>query len=572
MLTTTSAVHITTALQSSQTTAGLLQALHETLQDHGMPCRYTLVFAEPRDQQAVVYTSTLPDVLPGITLTIVAESLGSALHQVEPVYFPEPQPVADGAIVLHGAALAPLRTAESVYGALVFHDVIPEACDPDIVRCIAAQLGLALAHVQLIEALQQRHAVDTAKLRAIAQTREVLGALELDVVLTKLMELALTTVGAEVGCIALRESDQSGLVCHVAWGLDESGLASLRLHDGTGLADTVMRDNTMRVLQHADAKKLLQPEPILDGIDSLVMVPLGSRQRGLGCLTVVNLAAASEADLELLRTATELASTAIENALLHQRVLEQEVLREQLRIAGEIQRDLLPEELPSMAGIQLAARNLPCDDSGGDYYDCWQLDTERVGFVVGDATGHGIGAAIIATTARALLRALVQSIDKSNSAELFGQLNDLAEADFTQGRFMTLFFGVYDRRDRTVTYVSAGHAPPALLYRQDGGAIEMLEATGLPIGIFAGMPYEQCTIRPLAAGDFVLVLTDGVHEAQSVMEGFFGEARFLELVHAHRDATPEVLIERVCEAVRDFCGAHPQKDDITLLCLRATDV
>jgi serine phosphatase RsbU (regulator of sigma subunit) len=572
MLSTTSAVHITTTLQSPQTTAGLLQAFHNTLLDHGIPCSYTLLFAEPQDQQAVVHTSTLPDVLPGTTLALVAESLGTVFHQAELVRFSEPQPVTDGAIVLHGAALAPLRTAESVYGALVFHDVIPEACEQDIVECIAAQLGLALARVQFIETLQQLHAVDTAKLRAIAATREVLCALELDIVLTKLMELALTTVGAEVGCIALRESDQSELVCHVAWGLDEDRLTSLRLHDGSCLAETVMRDNTMRVLHRADAEKLLQPEPVLDGIDSLVIVPLGSRQRVLGCLTVVNLAVASEAHLELLHTATELASTAIENALLHQRVLEQEVLREQLRIAGDIQRGLLPQELPTMPGIQLAARNLPCDDSGGDYYDCWQLDADRVGFVVGDATGHGIGAAIIATTARALLRALVQSIDKSNSAELFGQLNDLAEADFTQGRFMTLFFGVYDRRDRTVTYVSAGHAPPALLYRQDGRAVEMLEATGLPIGICAGMPYEQCTTRPLAAGDFVLVLTDGVHEAQSVMEEFFGEARFLELVHAHRDATPEVLIERVCQAVHDFCGAHPQKDDITLLCLRATDV
>ncbi len=568
MLRTTSAVHITTTLQSPQTTAGLLQALHDTLLDHGIPCSYTLLFAEPQDQQAVVYTSTLPAVLPGTTLAIVAESLGTVLHQAELVCFPEPQPVTDGAIVLHGAALAPLQTAESVYGALVFHDVIQEAREQDIVVCIAAQLGLALARVQLIETLQQRHALDNAKLRAIAETREVLCALELDVVLTKLMELALTTVGAEVGCVALRESEQSELVCHVAWGLDEEGLASLRLHDGTCLAETVMRDNTMRVLHRADAEKLLQPKPMLDGIDSLVMVPLGSRQRSLGCLTVVNLAVASEADLELLHTATELASTAIENALLHQRVLEQEVLREQLRIAGDIQRGLLPQELPTMAGMQVAARNLPCDDSGGDYYDCWQLDTDRVGFVVGDATGHGIGAAIIATTARALLRALVQSTN--NSAELFGQLNDLAEADFSQGRFMTLFFGVYDRRDRTVTYVSAGHAPPALLYRQDGGTIEMLEATGMPIGICAGMPYEQCTTRPLAAGDFVLVLTDGVHEAQSVTEEFFGEERFLELVHEHCYATPEVLIEHVCQAVHDFRGAEQQKDDITLLCLRAT--
>jgi sigma-B regulation protein RsbU (phosphoserine phosphatase) len=571
MMTPASAVHMTTTLHRPQTTAGLLQALHDTLLGHGIPGSYTLLFAEPQDQQAVVYTSTLPEVLPGTTLAIVAESLGTVLRQAELMCFAEPQPITCGDIMLHGTVLAPLHTAERVYGVLVLHEVVPEACAHDTVACIVSQFGLALARVQLIETLQQQHAVDTAKLRAIAETREVLCALELDVVLTKLMELALMTVGAEVGCIVLRESEQSELVCHVSWGLDEEGLTTLRLPDGTCLVETVIRDNIMCILHRADIEKRLQPDPILDGIDNLVMLPLGSRQHGLGCLTAVNLTVTGEADLELLRTATELASTAIENALLHQRVLEQEVLREQLRIAGDIQRGLLPTELPTMAGIQLAARNLPCDDSGGDYYDWWYLDADRVGFVVGDATGHGIGAAMIATTVRALLRALVQSSDTRQSATLFEQLNDLAEADFTQGRFITLFFGVYDRRNRTVTYVSAGHAPPALLYRQDEGRIEMLEATGMPLGIFTGTRYEQNTTRPLAAGDFVLVLTDGVHEAEAVTEEFFGEERFVELVHEHRQEPPDVLIERVCQAVHDFRGAQPQKDDITLLCLRVVD-
>jgi sigma-B regulation protein RsbU (phosphoserine phosphatase) len=301
---------------------------------------------------------------------------------------------------------------------------------------------------------------------------------------------------------------------------------------------------------------------------SLVALPLITHTRMLGGLVVVNLGVSSPQDLELLQTIVELSSMAIENALLHQEALEKEALREQLRIAGDIQHALLPKAAPMMPGIRLSAWSMPCDEAGGDYYDVFQLDEHRLGFVVGDATGHGIGAALMATTVRALLRALVRSTD--DPSQLFGRLNDLAATDFREGKFVTLFYGIYDTRHRTLTYVSAGHRPPLILYRQARDAFEYLVATGIPVGIFAGVPYEQKTTAPLEDQDVMLLLTDGVEEAVSETGEWFGKERLLDLIRAHRHADSADLIEVICQEVQTFCGRVPQKDDITLLCLRVT--
>ncbi len=284
---------------------------------------------------------------------------------------------------------------------------------------------------------------------------------------------------------------------------------------------------------------------------------------------MINLSAFSEQDIELLRTIADLSSMAIENAPLHHQVLEREALREKLRIAGEIQYGLLPQQQPTIPGATLAARNVPCDESSGDYFDFFLLDEHRLGFVVGDATGHGIGAALMTTTVRAFLRALVSSTD--DPARLFDRLNDLTVADFREGKFITLFFGVYDVRTRTMTYASAGHSPPLMLYRHEQDTFQYLKATGLPLGILAGTPYEQKTTEPLAVGDFMLLLSDGVHEAASETGTFFGQERLIEVVRAHCDADPETLIDAIYVAVCLFCGSAPQTDDITLLCLRATE-
>lgn len=569
MLTGSLARQIAMALHTPQTTATLSVAFQETLREVGQAGVFTLLFTPPDGPSAEVCTSTRVGLKPGMQLTMNLALLRPHLQCTTPTYFTTPLPVAWSDDEIEAAMIAPLWTAGKCYGVLLLHDVIPPA-EYDLLTFAVEQFGLALLHVQLGEEYQRRYALDVAKLSIIAETGQVLREFNLDAILVKLMELALATVAAEVGCIALRQTDDAPYTSYIEWGLDRATLKKLRLRGGRSLVEAVVASHESFVVRDLTTENPFVPEPFLESIDSLAAFPLTTHERTLGCLVVVNLTACSEQDIELLQTVTELTSIAIDNALLHQQALAQEALREQLRIAGDIQRGLLPKAEPMLRGVQLSAWTLPCDDTGGDYYDFFQIDEGRVGFVVGDAAGHGIGAALIATTVRALLRALVQSID--DLGQLLGRLNNLAEADFADDQFMTLFFGIYDIHTRVVTYASAGHRPPLLIYRHISDRFEELTSTGIPLGIFAGVPYHQCVTQPLEVGDLMVLLTDGVDEAPAGTGERFGMERLLRIIRAHHQADPAHLIATIAAAVRAFSGAAPQTDDITLMCLRVTDV
>jgi phosphoserine phosphatase RsbU/P len=567
MLTGTLARRIAKALHTAQSTEALLTALQEMLYESGQSGMYTLLFTLADETAAAVCGSTHSGLKTGVVLRVQADVLRPPLQTEVPTYFATPQTVAWGDEAIQAAMIAPLWADGACYGALLLHEVIPREAR-DLVAFIAEQLALVLSRVQFGEALQHQYALAAAKLHVMAEMGQVLRELNLDVVLAKLMELALTTVAAEVGCIVLRDPDDPDLACRVEWGLDRSILEKLRLRAGETLVEAVMARNEPCIVRHLAAEQPFAPDPCLSNIDSLLAWPLCTRERVHGCLVAVNLSASSEQDIELLRTVVELSNTAIENAFLHQQALEREGLRAQLRIAGEIQRGLLPTAEPQLRGVQVAAWNMPCEESGGDYYDFFQIDAYRVGFVVGDAAGHGIGAALIATTVRAFLRALVAGADDLD--QLFTRLNDLAEADFADNTYMTLFFGIYDTRDRTLTYASAGHRPPLLIYRHTQDAFEHLTSTGIPLGIFPRVPYGQQVTAPLEVGDLMLLLTDGIDEAPAVTGERFGMQRLLRIIRTHSEADPARLIAIISTAVHDFTGTAPRTDDITLLCLRVT--
>lgn len=568
MLNGMSAYDIATALHTPQSTETLLAVLHDILRRIGGTGAYTLLFTTAEAGRAQVCRSTHEALLPGKLVILPPHLVASSQRCQTPTFLATLHPVGHDNPEFNVGVVAPLWAEGERYGLLLLHETIPPA-QQALVTCTAEQLGLALLRVQLHEALQQRHAIDAAKLSAIAETGAVLRELDLDTVLAKLMELALATVNAEVGCIVLRETDDAALVCRVEWGLDGSTLAALRLKAGGTLAETVVQAATPMIAPDLATENPFQPSGLSNRINSLAAIPL-TTQRGLfGCLIVVNLTALSEPDIELLRMVAELSSIAIENAVLHQQALEQESLREQLRIAGDIQRGLLPASAPAVKGVTLSAWTLPCDDTGGDYYDFFHLDEQRLGFVVGDVTGHGIGAALMATSVRAFLRTLVQSTN--DLCELFERLNNLAEADFTDSKFVTLFLAIYHAQERTLTYASAGHRPPLIIYRHAQDTFEYLKSTGPPLGLFPDIAYEQQVTAPLAVGDVVLLLTDGVVEAFSETQEFFGEERLLSLIRAHCQADPAELIAIIYQAMHDFCGTVPQRDDLTLLCLRPTE-
>jgi len=463
-------------------------------------------------------------------------------------------------------ALLPLCTGEDeCYGALVTYDRIPDGQREEF-ELIAEHLGLALFNVQMHEETSRRHQNDLTKLSLMSRAGDVIRSIELDAVLAKLMELALAAVEAEVGCIVLCGSH--GPEVKVEWGLDRDILSHLHVADGRELADAVITDGKPVMATDVPHDASVRADGRAEAAQSLLAVPLATRERILGCLIVARGEGGgfAERDLELLSVTTGLSSNAIENALLHRTEVERERLEAELRLAGEVQKGLLPAEVPRVDGIECAATVWPCDDAGGDYYDFMRLDEHRLAFCVGDATGHGIGAAFITTTARACLRARIGS--ELDLGALFGEVSHLLEDDFADGKFITMFLGVFDSRDRAISYVSAGH-DTGLLYRPASGTFDELEATGAPLGIFPGLTYESARTAPLEPGDFLVVKTDGITESEDPSGEQFGEPRLRASMQSHRGNAPAEIVQALYDDVVAYRATTSQADDITILTLRA---
>lgn len=559
---------ITRGLHAARSSQELFAALRNSIDEVGHGGAHAVVLRDAKSNDLQICSSSEAGHLPGTKLDATDGPCLSALHDGETWY-------ANGTVDrFHGAnadlsvgAMLPLRTGDNeCYGALVTSERILEE-QRAALELVAEHLGLALVRVQLHEEISRQHQNDLTKLSLMSRAGEVIRSIELEPILAKLMELALSSVEAEVGCIVLCEDD--GPRVQVEWGLGDELLAHLRVADGRSLVEAVLQEGSAKMAGHVPSDPDILADGPADCVGSLLAVPLATRERVLGCLIVARGEGGAfvERDLDLLSVTTGLSSNAIENALLHKTEVERERLQAELRLAGEVQMGLLPDEVPQLDGVDCAATVWPCDDSGGDYYDFMRIDDHRVAFCVGDATGHGIGAAFITTTARACLRACMGEEDLDLGA-LFGRVSGLLEDDLADGKFITMFLGVYDTRDRTISYVSAGH-DPGLLYRASSNTFEELEATGAPLGIFPGLEFDAEKTAPLEPGDLLIVKTDGITEAENPAQEQFGDERLRAAIQARREDAPEKIVPDLHDEVVRYRDGAPQTDDVTVLCVKA---
>lgn len=231
---------------------------------------------------------------------------------------------------------------------------------------------------------------------------------------------------------------------------------------------------------------------------------------------------------------------------------------QELERACEIQRALLPKTLPQLPGVQLAGAWQPAKVVGGDYFDVIRLDSKRLGVCIGDVAGKGISAALLMANLQASFRALATA-DASPSA-VCAKLNAFLCSNLALGKFITLFYGILDAERLTFTYESAGHCPALLLKK--AGQVEVLHGEGAVLGVLPDWTYRD-SVASLAAGDRLLLYTDGVTEAENHAGEEFGEAR---LVHAARlaDGSADNMQRKIMEEVSGFCGAN-FADDATLV-------
>jgi phosphoserine phosphatase RsbU/P len=269
-------------------------------------------------------------------------------------------------------------------------------------------------------------------------------------------------------------------------------------------------------------------------------------------------------DIELLYALGNLAFTSIQNTYLVDEQIERQRLQEEMKLAQHIQERLLPQELPRLKGVDLAATAIPSREVGGDYYDVIKLEGPRVLTAIADVTGKGAPAAMLMANLQSCLH--VMSPMPMSLEEAIGHINRVICKNTDYDKFITFFTGIYHMEERTFTYVNAGHNPP-MLVRADG-SIELLEKGGLLLGVMSGMPYESGTVT-LEPGDSVVMFTDGVTEAMGIAEEEFGEERLEPVLVAHRATSASEILKAIKEAVAEFVGEQAQlSDDFTVLILK----
>ena len=251
-----------------------------------------------------------------------------------------------------------------------------------------------------------------------------------------------------------------------------------------------------------------------------------------------------------------------------------ELLRQALALAEEVQRNLLPQAAPGLPGFDIAGSSLYSDETGGDYFDFIEAPNERqdrFGVIIGDVTGHGIAAALLMTTARAFLR--MRSFQPGSLAAVMDDVNRLLCADLAEsGRFMTLFYLAIDTEKKRLHWVRAGHDPIMLYDATTGLTADIPDQGGPPLGIVIDARYAENSAAGLIPGQVALLATDGLWEARNSAGEMFGKDRVRELLHRHGHSTAAEIVTEVMAGLRAFLGDLSPEDDVTLVAIKVLPV
>jgi phosphoserine phosphatase RsbU/P len=272
-------------------------------------------------------------------------------------------------------------------------------------------------------------------------------------------------------------------------------------------------------------------------------------------------------DFSVFQSAAEQSGFALVNSLIHREAAEKRVLENELRVASEIQRILLPGENPEIPGFRIHGMNKPARFVSGDYFDFIPVDDNRTGIAIADVSGKGVAASLLTAMCRSTLRTAVPF--NLSPADALGRLNRQLYPDIREDMFISLAYLLLDRSSDEIVMARAGHDAP-MVFRAASATIERLQCPGLAVGIDEGAVFERVTRDfrfTMATGDCLLLFTDGVSEALNAAGDEFGIEALKQTLARHAPEGAAAVVNSIIAAVSAFTGDHPQSDDITLIAI-----
>ncbi|MES2307346.1 MAG: GAF domain-containing SpoIIE family protein phosphatase [Verrucomicrobiota bacterium] len=306
---------------------------------------------------------------------------------------------------------------------------------------------------------------------------------------------------------------------------------------------------------------------------TLVAVPLSYQNEPIGVIALANRIDNTpfrETDLEMLKSLGEQASFAIHSMKTYRQLIDRRKLDDDLQLASEIQKILLPDQSPKINGFDVVARNYPAQQLSGDYFDFIQIDSQHYGVAIADVSGKGVPASIIMAMCRSILRS--KAIGNPSPAEVLKAVNRQISPDIRKDMFITMIYLVINTETHEVKIARAGHELPLLLEKAQG-ELTAIQSSGLALGIDDGEIFDEVIEEKklkLEVGDTLLLYTDGVTEALDDKGQEFDRENLISSLKNGSSLLAFDLLDNIVERVRRHIGSQNQLDDITLAIIRRT--
>ncbi len=397
--------------------------------------------------------------------------------------------------------------------------------------------------------------------------RAISASLDSEDIIEKIVRRSVRAVDAEQSVITLIDHRS---------GSDDEMKTLVRAMRTSGAHERFHLNQNLLGWMHLHKKPLLTNDPKSDerfrgvrweeSINSLVCVPLMVKSELIGVLTVYNKKGESkfsEEDQRLLGIIAAQSAVVIENARLYEEEKALTLMQEQIRLARQIQVDLLPKEPPKVPGYEIAGISIPAQQVGGDYFDFISLDDTKVAVCLGDVSGKGLPASLLMANLQATLRG--QAVMNATAGECTASSNRLLYGSTDPEKFATLFYGILDSKKHELIYCNAGHENPMLFSGSDEPV--RLATGGLVLGVTDGFPFQEEVVC-LERDDLLVIFSDGVSEAVTVEDEQFGDHKLIDFIKTLKHEPPAVIVDRIVDAVREHTGDAPQMDDITLVVLK----
>jgi phosphoserine phosphatase RsbU/P len=428
----------------------------------------------------------------------------------------------------------------------------------------ARMLALLLRDAELIAST--RHTLN--KLSILVESSKAMSStLDLSELLARILDVAKSQADAERGTLFLVDEKSSEIWSLIAHGLEKQ---EIRLPLGKGIAGHVAKTGDIVNIPDAYADPRFNPD-----VDKRT----GYRTRNILCLPIRNKlgkiiaslqllnkkkGAFTDEDADFLLTLSGHMALALENAQLHQQLIDKERMEKELALARGIQRSLLPDSTPTVEGFDIALINEPCFAVGGDYYDFLTLGPRTLLVVIADVEGKGVSSALVMSNLQATLRALVLHLHSLN--EIAEALNKMIWNHTRAEKYLSLFMGLIDTKRKVIHFINCGHVPPVIV--RPGSAPISLTDGGMVVGLFENASYERGQFK-LQSGDVMVLCTDGITESMDAHHEEYGSDRMVEKVSEVAEKTATEIVEHVAADVARYSRAGTHIDDKVMIAIKA---